>query len=94
MTGVTSLKKITLNLPVDLVSALQEISVVSNVTFTELLCAGLQVVKTGYEAEAAGKLIMVVNVQDGQAERVLAMPKHGVQEVSLPTGLVSVKAES
>jgi hypothetical protein len=93
MSEAATVKKITLNLPVDLVQALQQISAVSNVTFTELLCAGLQVVKTGYEAEAAGKL-MVIMTQDGQAERVLGMPKHGLQEVALTTGTFATKVNS
>jgi hypothetical protein len=88
-----AVKKVSLNLPVDLVEALQEISAVSNVTFTELLCAGLQIVRTGYEAEAAGKLVVIIN-QDGQAERVLGMPKHGLQELALTTGTFAVKANS
>jgi hypothetical protein len=80
----TAVRRLSLNVPVTLVETLQEISATSNVTLTELLCAGLQMVQAGYQAEATGGRVIITN-RDGQAERVLVLPRHGMQEIALTT---------
>lgn len=92
MAQETSVRRLSLNVPVTLVEAIQEISATSGITLTELLCAGLQMVQAGYQAEAKGGRIIITN-QTGQPDQVLVLPKHGMQAVSLTTGTQAVKVD-
>ena len=92
MAHETAVRRLSLNVPTVRIDALQEISATSNVTMTELLTAALELLEAGYKAQAEGGRIMIVN-RDGQADRVLVLPKHGLEQVAL-TGTFAVKGHS
>lgn len=93
MAQETAVRRLSLNLPTACIEALQQISATSNVTMTELLTAALEMLQAGYQAQAKGGRVVIVN-QEGQADRVLVLPKHGLEQVALNTGTFTVKTNS